>query len=220
MTRADKETELYIRDQLAAHFPDHGILGEEFPEVNADSEYTWIIDPIDGTHSFMHNIPLYGILVCLMRGDDRLISVIDLPAIDRRYSAAKGHGATCNGAPIRIVDLESPDDIAYQVIGTGERRSFLSCGKEGVFDRMIKEHAHVRTYCDCFGHALAAQGVLGVMLDFNVRLWDCASSILLVEEAGGKAVCVGQRMDGDYMRYDWVFGKPSMVDWVIDSFAG
>lgn len=218
VTRADTETETFIREQLEAHFPDHGILGEEFPDKRTDSSYTWVIDPIDGTHSFKHNIPLYGIILCLMEGDDRVLSVIDLPALDRRYSAARGLGTSLNGASIHISDLMSDEQIDEEVIGTGERRAFLSCGKETLFDRLMLDHAHVRTYCDCFGHTLAAEGTIGVMLDFNIRLWDCAGSILLVEEAGGKAVCLEERQDGAYKRYDWVFGKPRMVDWVLDTF--
>ena len=215
VTRADKETELFIRKRLQHLFPDHDIRGEEFPDLDRGASLTWLIDPIDGTHSFRHNIPLYGTMLCLMDGEEPIVSVIDLPALDRCYSAAKGLGAQCNDRPFRLVDLGPADDIKDEVIATGERKQFVSCGLESTFDRLMTSHDHVRTYCDCFGHVLAAEGTVGAMVDFNIRLWDCMASALLVREAGGEAVCVGSREDGESKRYDWVFGKPAVVEWIL-----
>lgn len=215
VTRADKETELFIRGRLQVEFPDHAILGEEFPGIDKDSRYTWVIDPIDGTHSFRHGIPLSGTMLCLMDGETPIVSVIDLFGIERCYSAAKGLGAFRDGTRIGIHDIAANAPIEDEVIATGERKQFVSCGQEELFDRLMTAHDHVRTYCDCFGHALAAEGAVGAMVDFNIRIWDCMASVLLVEEAGGKAICLGTRDDGGTARYDWVFGKPHVVDWVV-----
>ena len=106
VTRADKETEAFIREHLQEHFPDHSILGEEFPSIEKDSPFQWIIDPIDGTHSFKHNIPLYGIIVCLLEEGTPVVSMIDLPAINRCYAATKEGGTTCNDHPVQIHDLD------------------------------------------------------------------------------------------------------------------
>ncbi len=217
VTRADKETELFIREQLEKAFPDHNIYGEEFPSIDKGSPYTWVIDPIDGTHSFRHGIPLYGTMLCLMDGDTPMVSLIDLPALDRSYSAAKGLGAFCNGKRIATGDLAPGDLIEDEVIATGERKQFLSCGLEKVHDTLMTTHPHVRAYCDCFGHTLAAEGAVGAMVDYNIRIWDCMASVLIVEEAGGKAVCVGTRMQDGSKRYDWVFGKPRVVDWILSA---
>lgn len=217
VTRADKETELFIREKLQAHFPDHSLLGEEFPSVEKDSPYQWVIDPIDGTHSFKHNIPLYGIMVALLENGRPVVSAVDLPAIDKLYTAAKGYGATCNGSPIQIEDLSLKEAIEDEVISTGERAYFIKCGRVEVFDTLMQSHNHVRVYCDCFGHMLAADGSIGAMVDFNIRLWDSMASILIVHEAGGKSVCIGKRFDGDYLRFDWVIGKPTVVDWICES---
>lgn len=217
VTLADKETERYIRERLQDSFPDHGILGEEFDSIDKESEYTWVIDPIDGTHSFRHRIPLYGTMLCLMHNDTPVVSVIDLPALDRCYSAAKDLGAFCNGERIYTGDLAPDELIEDEVIATGERKQFLSCGLEGVHDSLMTTHSHVRAYCDCFGHVLAAEGAVGAMVDFNIRVWDCMASVLIVEEAGGKAVCVNTREENGSKRYDWVFGKPKVVDWVLSA---
>ena len=216
VTRADRDTESFIRKRLTSAFPEHNILGEEFPSIDNGSPFTWVIDPIDGTHSFRYAIPLYGTMLCLMQGDNPIASVIDLPALDRCYSAARGLGAYCNNKQIELGDFDPGEAIDDAVIATGERMQFASCGREHVFDELMAAHDHVRTYCDCFGHALAAEGAVGAMVDFNIRVWDCMASVLLVEEAGGKAICLGRRMDGETQRYDWIFGKPAMVDWIID----
>ena len=219
VTRADKETEKLIRKHLAEAFPAHNILGEEFPSIENNSSYTWVIDPIDGTHSFKHGIPLYGTMLCLLENNKPLVSIIDLPGIDRTYAAAKGLGTTCNDSPILLSDVGPNDLIEDEVIATGERLQFVACGLESLFDQLMTNHPHVRTYCDCFGHCMAAEGWIGAMVDFNIRLWDCMASVLIVEEAGGKAVCVGTRPDGDQLRYDWVLGKPKMVDWVCQELG-
>lgn len=216
VTRADKETEQFIREHLSSAFPDHNILGEEFPTIDKGSSYTWVIDPIDGTHSFKLGIPLYGTLLCLLEDKKPLVSVIDLPAVDKHYTAALGQGVTCNGTPVSIGSL---DEIAIfdEVIATGERGQYVSSNQTPLFDKLMQTHPHVRTYCDCFGHTLATEGLVGAMVDFNIRIWDCMATVLLIEEAGGKAVCVGTRMDDDQLRYDWVFGKPAMVDWICET---
>ena len=217
VTRADRETEIFLRTHLEEHFPDHSIMGEEFPSIEKDSPFMWIIDPIDGTHSFKHNIPLYGIMVCLVEDGKPVVSVVDLPAIDRCYAAAKGAGTTCNGNPVHLQDLSSVDLISDEVIAACQRSSFVSCDRSEVFDSLMLAHKDMRIYPDCFGHMLAAEGAVGAMVDFNIRVWDCMPSVLIVEEAGGKAVCVGKRSTGDHYRYDWVLGKPAIVDWVCES---
>ncbi|MEZ4699427.1 MAG: inositol monophosphatase family protein [Rhodothermales bacterium] len=217
VTAADLDAERLIRRRLAEHFPDHGIVGEEFDAAASQGAYTWVIDPIDGTHSFRHGIPLYGTMLALLDGDTPIVSVIDLAGIGRCYAAAKGHGSTCNGRPIRLSDLSGDQKIEDEVIALGERKQFVSCGLERVYDTLMTGHAHARTYCDCFGHALAAEGSAGAMVDYNIRIWDSVASVLLVEEAGGRAVCVGTRGEGTEKRYDWVFGKPAMVAWVMET---
>ncbi|MDZ4700245.1 MAG: inositol monophosphatase family protein [Rhodothermales bacterium] len=213
VTTADLDAERLIRQRLAEHFPDHGILGEEFEASASTSGYTWVIDPIDGTHSFRHGIPLYGTMLALLEGDTPVVSVIDLAGIGRLYAAAKGLGSTRNGRPIRLHPLGSAR-IEDEVIALGERKQFVSCGLERVYDTLMTGHDHARTYCDCFGHALAAEGSVGAMVDYNIRIWDSVASVLLVEEAGGKTICLGERQDGAEKRYDWVFGKPEVVEWV------
>ena len=149
VTRADQETEAFIREKLQAHFPDHSILGEEFPSVDKDSPYQWVIDPIDGTHSFKHGVPLYGIMLCLLEEGRPVVSVVDLAGIGRSFAAAKGAGTLCNGVPVVMHDLSEDELMSDEIIAIGERRAFEKGNRVEVFDTLMHAHNHLRTYCDC-----------------------------------------------------------------------
>jgi histidinol-phosphatase len=216
VTDVDFAVEEKVRSILGARFPRHGIIGEELPWDVSDSDFNWVVDPIDGTHSFRHRVPLFGTLLALLYKQEPVLGVIDLPGIDKTYSAASTIGAFCNGKRIQLVDLASDDAIEREIIGIGERQQFRDADKTEVFDRLMRTHPSVRTYCDCFGHGLAIEGSVGAMVDFDLRIWDTVASKVLVEEAGGRYVCVEQRGDdAAQARFDVVLGKPRVVDWVL-----
>lgn len=217
VTDVDTSVETALRVRIMKDFPDHGIVGEEFDDVNPGADLVWTIDPIDGTHSFRHGIPLYGTIIALVRDDIPVVGVIDLPGLDLRCSGALGEGAFCNGKKLKIGDVGERNPVDKEIIAIGERKQFAAAGKEYVFDDLMGTHPSVRTYCDCFGHAMTLLGAAGAMVDFNLRVWDCTASELLVREAGGKYVRVfaGERADKGF-RYDVVFGKPGLVDWILE----
>lgn len=222
VTDVDLHVEDLVRSRLREAFPDHGILGEERAEIASASDYLWVVDPIDGTHSLRHRIPLFGTLLALRCGERSILGVIDLPMLDRTYVGVEGMGAYRNGERIRVADVEDPADLEREVIATGERRQFVGAGKADGFDRLARAHGSVRTYCDCFGHALAIEGAVGAMVDYNLRIWDIAATEVLVREAGGLFRHVGRRgrpspAEG---KYDVVFGKPTVVAWVRDVVEG
>ncbi len=113
-------------------------------------------------------------------------------------------------------DLPSADDLGQEVIAIGERRQFVACGKAEVFDRLVRAHESVRTYCDCFGHALAVEGAVGAMVDYNLHIWDVAAAEILIREAGGVYRRMNQEGVADRPggRYDVIFGKPAVVEWL------
>jgi fructose-1,6-bisphosphatase/inositol monophosphatase family enzyme len=216
VTDVDTAVETELRARIAADFPEHGIVGEELGNVNPGADFQWTIDPIDGTHSFRHHIPLYGTILALVHRDLPVLGVIDLPALELRCSGALGEGAFCNGEKLSIEDVEADDLIEREIIATSERKQFAAIGKEYVFDEIMGTHPSVRTYCDCFGHVLALTGSVGAMIDYNIHIWDGAATELLVKEAGGKHVRVFDGERGDKgVRQDVVFGKPAVVDWVL-----
>ncbi|HXT22677.1 MAG TPA: inositol monophosphatase family protein, partial [Thermoanaerobaculia bacterium] len=213
VSEIDLEVESLLRGELERRFPADGILGEEQGLVRGDARRRWLLDPIDGTRSLRHGIPLYGTILGLEVDGEPLLGVIALPALSRLYAAARGLGAFRDGAPLRQAAPLDGGPLE-EVIALGERRQFTRPGADAVFARLIAAHPGARIYPDCFAHALAAAGALGAMVDFDLRPWDLAASRVLVEEAGGRYLVLGQRGEGAEARRDVVLGKPAVVDWV------
>jgi histidinol phosphatase-like enzyme (inositol monophosphatase family) len=184
VTIADKKTEEVIRREVERRFPDHGILGEEFGHAPRErSELTWTIDPIDGTRSFIRGIPLWGTLLGVLHRDEPVVGVMVLPMLGETYAAAKGMGTQCNGTPIHVSPVGKFDKA---VVSVGDRSCFSSTKTLSVLERLENEAELVRSYTDCFGHALVARGGADAMIDPMVSVWDVAPIACIVEEAGGR----------------------------------
>ena len=221
VTEIDTAVEDLIRSRISAAFPGHQIVGEEMGGTLSGLDYAWVIDPVDGTHSLRHGIPLFGVLLALRYRGRSILGLIDLPVMDKTYVAVAGLGAHCNGQALQLRDVESQDAIQHEIIGIGERKQFIEAGKVEVFDGLMRSHESVRTYCDCFGHALAAEGCLGAMVDFNLRIWDVAATEAIIREVGGEFVRVngGPMSDDRVDRYDVVFGKPTVVKQILETLG-
>ena len=219
VTDADLATERALRRAITRAFPDHGILGEEFPAVHVESPFQWILDPIDGTLSFTHGIPFFGSLIALQYNGRPIAAAIDQPALGLRYTAGHGLGAFRNGRRIHLRDLGRGEDLSREVIASAERYRFARCGQAGRFDRLQRNHPLVRTYADCLGHTLAVEGRVGAMVDYGIRLWDIAATELLVTEAGGRWVEAYRKpRDPRDAVYGVIFGKPRVVKWLLGFF--
>ncbi|MBL7996164.1 histidinol-phosphatase [bacterium] len=185
VTLADKKAEQFIRQFVQKHFPGHAILGEEFGETPGTSPYRWIIDPIDGTKSFSHGVPLYGTMIGIedRRIKDAVAGVVYFPALKELYSAAKGTGAYCNGRRIQVSDVSELKDAV--VLVTDMTHAYDHPRAE-CYDAIQRRSKFVRTWGDCYGHMLVAAGRTEVMLDPKMHLWDVAALKPIIEEAGGK----------------------------------
>lgn len=182
VTVADREAEAYMRKQIAARFPDDGILGEEEGESHGRSGRRWIIDPIDGTFAFVHGVPFYGVLIGVEIDGEMSVGVINIPALDELVSAAKGAGCFLNGEPARVSQTERLEDAL--LLST----DFSSCERYGFGKaaELLQARAKTsRTWGDCYGYVLVATGRADVMLDPVMNLWDCAALLPIMEEAGG-----------------------------------
>ncbi len=217
VTDVDIAVEEKARNLLGSRFPAHRIIGEELSDSEGGQGLTWVIDPIDGTRSFRHGVPLYGTLLALLHDEEPVLGIIDLPGLDRTYSAARGLGTRCNDQALKLEDLGAGEALEKEIIGIGDRQQFVNAGRTNAFDALMQAHPAVRTYTDCFGHALALQGSVGAMVDFDLRLWDTMASKVLMEEAGGRYVSF-QRAGKELRdrRFDVVLGKPRVVEWVLD----
>ncbi len=182
VTDADLEAEKFLRHAIAERFPEDAILGEEEGERDGSSGRRWILDPIDGTYSFVHGVPLYGVLLGLEIEGEPMIGVINLPALDEIIYAARGLGCYWNGATARVSQTPSLGEalILCTDFGTCEQHGFKRAAEE-----LQRRAASRRTWGDCYGYALVATGRADVMFDPIVSVWDCAALLPIIEEAGG-----------------------------------
>ncbi|MFH1569327.1 MAG: histidinol-phosphatase, partial [Gemmatimonadota bacterium] len=182
VTIADRESERAIRQQLKAAFPDDGVMGEEHGELVGQSGRRWIIDPIDGTKSFVQGVPLFGVLIGLEVGDAAVVGAVYLPALDELVCAASGHGCWWNGRRVRTSPVA---ELGSACVCYTSSRSFATQGRAAAFDRVASRSRLVRGWGDCYGHILVATGRAEVMLDPVMNPWDCAPLQPILTEAGG-----------------------------------
>jgi len=182
VTQADLEAEEYLRRRISERFPDDAIVGEEGGESAGSTGRRWILDPIDGTYSFVHGVPFYGVLLGVEVEGEPAVGVINLPALGEIVYAAKGLGCFWNGEPARVSQTEKLEDAL--LLST----DFGSCARHGfgaAADELERRAAMRRTWGDCYGYALVATGRADVMLDPALNVWDCAALLPVLEEAGG-----------------------------------
>lgn len=183
VTQADRAAETLLRERIRARFPEHGILGEEFGEERADARVRWILDPIDGTRSFMHGVPLYGVLVGVEVDGEPAVGVTHFPALQETVAAGRGLGCRWNGEPCRVSDT---DDLSRALVLTTDVERVLS-GPVGAGWRNLQQRAAFsRTWGDCYGHALVATGRADVMVDPVLAAWDAGPLLTILTEAGGR----------------------------------
>lgn len=180
VTVADKETEQSIRDGLARAFPGEAIFGEEFGRTS-DSEDIWIIDPIDGTRSFITGLPLFGMLLGYLQGGNPQLGIIRMPALDEVYAGAVGLGATCNGVAISVSACTKLS-TANLFLNEGDK---MATHEPDVFARLIKAGALRRMGADCYPHALVARGLVDAVVDFDLQPYDYLPVSAVVHAAGG-----------------------------------
>jgi histidinol phosphatase-like enzyme (inositol monophosphatase family) len=180
VTVADQQAEQKLRQMISAYWPDHGILGEEYGHSASNSPYTWIIDPIDGTKSFISGVPLYANLLALTDGDKPLIGIANFPALGETIYAMRGEGCYWNGRRARVSTV---DRLADAVLLTSGLNYFGS--KSSAWQRLVNSTYTQRTWGDAYGYFLVATGRAEVMVDPIMYIWDSAPFQVILEEAGG-----------------------------------
>ena len=182
VTVADQTAERTAREWLERHFPEDGILGEEFGETRPGARRRWILDPIDGTKTFIRGVPLWGTLVALAEGERILAGAAYFPPVGDMLVAAPGQGCWWNGQRTRV--SQEADLSRALVLCTDPR--FLAHPEWGSRWRTLASRASVdRTWGDCYGYLLLATGRAEVMVDEFLSPWDAAALQPIVEEAGG-----------------------------------
>jgi len=187
VTIADVEAEQLLRDRISAAFPDDAILGEEFPERDGSSGFRWIVDPIDGTKSFIHGVPLYGTLIGIEHEDESVAGVIEIPGLNESVAAAIGMGAyhrqgDAEPVPAQIANETS---LANGLLVTTETTTYADRGAVAAYQQLDAAAQLTRTWGDCYGYLLVVTGRAVAMIDPIMSLWDAAALKPILEEAGG-----------------------------------
>ncbi|MGC1495736.1 MAG: inositol monophosphatase family protein [Sulfitobacter sp.] len=181
VTQADKGVETLVRAYLNQHFPDHGIFGEEHGIEGADLSRMWIIDPIDGTRSFLSGHPLFGFLLGHLSDGIPEVGVIAMPALSEVFLGVKGKGATLNGGVINT-SKQTVLDQSILYINEGEK---IYADHPKVFDDLVKSGQTRRFSYDCYPHALLAAGHVDVVVDYDLQPYDYMPLSVVIQEAGG-----------------------------------
>ena len=182
VTIADRKAEAYLRKHIGERFPDDGIVGEEEGETEGRSGRRWILDPIDGTFSFVHGVPIYGVLIALEIEREMSVGVVNIPALGEIVSAATGCGCFLNGEATRVSSTTRLED-ALLLCTDFRYAAYHGFGR--AVDFLQRTAKASRTWGDCYGYVLVATGRADVMLDPVMNLWDCAPLLPIMEEAGG-----------------------------------
>ena len=219
VTDADKAVERRLRELIGRWFPEHGVLGEEYPATRPESAFQWIMDPIDGTEEFVHGIPTFGTMLALHHRGTPLVGVIDHAALDLRVTAARGLGTFRNGRPVRLPALASPRPEAVRLV-LSARVNFTHHVDEGhLFEALTRAYPNHRIYRAAYAHTAVVVGAADAMVDMHNRLWDQAPSAVLVEEAGGRYAVVRDFPAPDGGRIlSAVFGQPAVVERLVALF--
>lgn len=190
VTAADRESEQLLRDRITQTFSGDGVLGEELDDIPSTSGYRWILDPIDGTKSFVHGVPLFGTLIGMEHEGRVVLGVCRLPALDEVVYAADGHGAwwqVGNEAP-RPAQVSSVDRLADALFCVTTVTGWAKIGRQDVFDRFCRATRLTRGWGDCYGHMLVATGRAELIIDPEMSPWDAAAHVPILQEAGGHFV--------------------------------
>jgi histidinol-phosphatase len=187
VTMADRQAEQLLRQRIAQVFPDDGILGEEYGEQPGSSGYRWILDPIDGTKSFICGVPLYGTMVGVEYEGRSLVGVVDIPALEECVYAGWGLGAWhCRGqSEPRAARVSGCSVLDEAVFLTSQLDLFADRAAMDLYHQLEQRAAITRTWGDCYGYVLVATGRADVMLDPLMNVWDAAALQPIIEEAGG-----------------------------------
>ena len=183
VTAADVECEQRIREMLTGRFPGHGFFGEETGQDKVDAEYLWLVDPIDGTKSFVREQPFFSTQIALMKAGEIIVGVSSAPMFDEVAFAEKGKGAWLNEKRCRVSDV---GDLGKGSLSTGNLTRLARSDGWGDFGRLVAAVDRVRGYGDFYHYHLLASGRIDVVIESDVNILDIAALSLIVEEAGGR----------------------------------
>lgn len=181
VTIADKKAEERMRSLINKEFPDHGIIGEEFGNENTDAEFVWVLDPIDGTRSFISGALSFGTLIALMKNGKPYMGVINHPILDE-FLFGDNDSTLLNGNVVRMRDC---DNISEATLLTTDHFNVGKFYDQHKFDNLAKRVKLYRNWGDCYGYYLLATGYADIMIDPIMSIWDSMALVPIINGAGG-----------------------------------
>ncbi len=181
VTEADRGAEQMMRERIAKQFPAHGVIGEEFGPERGDAEFVWVLDPIDGTKSFITGVPLFGTLIALLKDGQPVLGAIHQPIL-RELMIGDGATTTLNGRPVKCratTRIEDATVLTSDTLNLAKYQNGPAC------DRLVSRAKLYRTWADCYGYLLVASGRADVSLDPIMNPWDIAALVPVIRGAGG-----------------------------------
>lgn len=188
VTVADRAIEEALRGAIEREFPGDGIVGEEFGQRDSRTDYTWVIDPIDGTRAFARGIPIFSTLIAVMEGERAVVGYASMPAWGESVYAARGGGAwwvTGPGALPRKAMVSEQRDPRAALVETVQPHGFLEVGEFAAFERLARAVWRTRGWNDAYAYILCATGRVDAAVDVSLKIWDIAPFSVIIEEAGG-----------------------------------
>lgn len=181
VTVADRQSEQVMRQLIQQRFPAHGILGEEFEDVNPGADLQWILDPIDGTKTFVSGTYLFGTLIALLKDGKPIWGAINNPITDQ-FLVGDGNTAWLNGVPVKVRACPA---IEQATLLTTNPLTVHKYRDGAAFDTLTQRAKLYRTWGDCHGYYLIATGYADIMIDAAMHIWDVAALIPVIKGAGG-----------------------------------
>lgn len=182
VTQADVECEQAIREIILGAFPEHGFYGEETGQTQADAEYLWLVDPIDGTRAFVRQYPFFSTQIALMRGGEIILGVSSGTMFDELAYAEQGSGAWLNGKRLKVSATDDPAKAAYS---TGNLKSLAKSAGWARLAEFVAISERIRGYGDFYHYHLLAAGKIEAVIESDVNILDIAALSVIVKEAGG-----------------------------------
>lgn len=197
VTQADLESETLITNAIKEAFPDHAILGEEYGKTENESEYMWVIDPVDGTNNIAHGHPYFAVNIGLVHNNEIIVGVTHAPKLGETWHAAKNGGAFLNGKKIQVSQTK---ELSKSLLGTGfpyDRKGELyKKALDQYHNAMQTSHGVRRMGAAAIDMAYLATGRIDGFFEYTLNAWDIVPGVLLIEEAGGKVTNIdGSQLD-------------------------
>ena len=181
VTLADKETEQVIRERIRKEYPKHGILGEEYENEKTDSEFTWVIDPIDGTRSYIAGHKDFGNLIALLHNEKPVLGIINCPAHNERWIGIKDKKTKCNGRNVSTSEVNKIKDAYLFTSGLYFEEPQIRKGLE----LLKKQSRYYRLGGDCYMYGMLASGLIDIVLEDTLKVHDYMALVNVIEGAGG-----------------------------------